>query len=166
MLKPWQREVIRILRKIRQCFNSRRQAQIMNEGWTCFWHYTLLNTLYDDGALSDGFMLEFLQPHTNVVHQPHYKSLHYLGINPYALGFSMWRDIRRICEYPTAEDRDWFPCIAGSPWRETFKFAMHNFKDESFITQNLDFIPFNRHLSRSKLNCRVGHKEGQISSAI
>jgi spore cortex formation protein SpoVR/YcgB (stage V sporulation) len=29
----------------------------------------------------------------------------YNGINPYALGFAMWRDIRRICEQPTDEDR-------------------------------------------------------------
>jgi spore cortex formation protein SpoVR/YcgB (stage V sporulation) len=49
----------------------------------------------------------------------------------------MWRDIRRICEEPTAEDREWFPDIAGSDWRETFDFAMQNFKDESFIAQYL-----------------------------
>ena len=137
LLEPWQREVIRIVRKIRQYFYPQRQTQVMNEGWACFWHYTLLNTLYDDGALSDGFMLEFLQSHTNVVHQPRYNSPHYSGINPYALGFSMWRDIKRVCEHPTAEDHEWFPDIAGTPWREAFEFAMHNFKDESFIAQYL-----------------------------
>jgi hypothetical protein len=31
----------------------------------------------------------------------------------------MWQDIRRICEAPTDEDRQWFPDIAGSDWRET-----------------------------------------------
>ena len=137
LLEPWQREVIRIVRKIGQYFYPQRQTQVMNEGWACFWHYTLLNTLYDDGALSDGFMLEFLQSHTNVVYQPRYNSPHYSGINPYALGFAMWRDIKRICENPTDEDREWFPDIAGTPWRETFEFAMHNFKDESFIAQYL-----------------------------
>ena len=137
LLEPWQREVIRIVRKIGQYFYPQRQTQVMNEGWACFWHYTLLNTLYDEGALSDGFMLEFLQSHTNVVYQPPYNSPHYSGINPYALGFAMWRDIRRICEEPSAEDREWFPDIAGSGWRETFEFAMQNFKDESFIAQYL-----------------------------
>ncbi|MBC7706810.1 MAG: SpoVR family protein, partial [Rhodoferax sp.] len=112
-------------------------TQVMNEGWATFWHYTLLNTLYDQGGLSDGFMLEFLQSHTNVVFQPPYNSPYYSGINPYALGFAMWRDIRRICEEPTDEDREWFPQIAGSDWRETFDFAMQNFKDESFIAQYL-----------------------------
>lgn len=137
LLEPWQREVVRIVRKIGQYFYPQRQTQVMNEGWACFWHYTLLNTLYDEGALSDGFMLEFLQSHTNVVFQPAYNSPYFSGINPYALGFAMWRDIRRICEEPTAEDREWFPDIAGSNWRETFEFAMQNFKDESFIAQYL-----------------------------
>lgn len=137
LLEPWQRELIRIVRKIGQYFYPQRQTQVMNEGWATYWHYTLLNTLYAQGGLSDGFMLEFLQSHTNVVYQPAYSSPHYSGINPYALGFAMWRDIRRICETPTTEDRAWFPDIAGTPWRETFEFAMQNFKDESFISQYL-----------------------------
>jgi stage V sporulation protein R len=137
LLEPWQREVIRIVRKIGQYFYPQRQTQVMNEGWATFWHYTLLNTLYDQGGLSEGFMLEFLQSHTNVVYQPPYNSPYYSGINPYALGFAMWRDIRRICEEPTDEDREWFPDIAGSKWRDTFEFAMQNFKDESFIAQYL-----------------------------
>ena len=137
LLESWQREIVRIVRKIGQYFYPQRQTQVMNEGWACFWHYTLLNTLYDEGALSDGFMLEFLQSHTNVVYQPPYNSPHYGGINPYALGFAMWRDIRRICEHPSDEDREWFPAIAGSNWRDTFEFALHNFKDESFIAQYL-----------------------------
>jgi stage V sporulation protein R len=128
---------VRIVRKIGQYFYPQRQTQVMNEGWACFWHYTLLNTLYDQGGLSDGFMLEFLQSHTNVVYQPPYNSKYYSGINPYALGFALWQDIRRICERPDDEDRAWFPDIAGSDWRETFDFAMQNFKDESFIAQYL-----------------------------
>jgi stage V sporulation protein R len=38
----------------------------------------------------------------------------YSGINPFALGFAMMRDIERICTEPTAEDQKWFPDIAGS----------------------------------------------------
>ena len=109
----------------------------MNEGWATYWHYTLLNTLYDEGKLSDGFMFEFLQSHTNVVHQPPYNSQWYSGDQPLRLGFAMWRDIRRICAEPTAEDREWFPDIAGSDRREAFDFAMKNFKDESFVAQYL-----------------------------
>ncbi|MBW8883056.1 MAG: SpoVR family protein, partial [Asticcacaulis sp.] len=55
----------------------------------------------------------------------------------YALGFAMMRDIRRICENPTEEDRVWFPVLAGSDWQTSLDFAMRNFKDDSFILQYL-----------------------------
>lgn len=137
LLKPWQREIVRIVRKISQYFYPQKQTQVMNEGWACFWHYTILNHLYDEGLVTDKFMLEFLHNHTNVVAQPDYNSQYYSGINPYALGFNMFIDIRRICESPTEEDKEWFPEIAGSDWLETVHFAMENFKDESFISQFL-----------------------------
>ena len=136
-LEPWQREVVRIVRKIGQYFYPQRQTQVMNEGWACFWHYNLLNRLYDRGKVTDGFMIEFLQSHTNVVYQPEFDSPNYSGINPYALGYAMMTDIRRICENPDEEDRQWFPEIAGSDWQETLNFAMTNFKDESFVSQFL-----------------------------
>ena len=137
LMEPWQRELVRIVRKIAQYFYPQRQTQVMNEGWATFWHYTILNKMYDEGLLSDGFMMEFLQSHTNVTAQPSYNSPYYSGINPYALGFSMYSDIKRICEDPTDEDKYWFPEIAGSDWKKTLDFAMRNFKDESFIAQFL-----------------------------
>ena len=137
LLKPWQREVVRIVRKISQYFYPQKQTQVMNEGWATFWHYTILQHMYQEGLLSDKFMLEVLHNHTNVVYQPSYNSKYYSGINPYALGFAMFTDLRRICEHPTAEDKIWFPDIAGSDWVQTLHFAMQNFKDESFISQYL-----------------------------
>jgi spore cortex formation protein SpoVR/YcgB (stage V sporulation) len=137
LLEPWQREIVRIVRKIAQYFYPQRQTQVMNEGWATFWHYTILNTMYDRGLVNDGFIMEFLQSHTSVVYQPAFDSPYYSGINPYALGFSMMTDIRRICENPTEEDRLWFPDIAGSDWVKTLDFAMRHFKDESFIQQYL-----------------------------
>jgi len=137
VLEPWQREIVRIVRKIGQYFYPQRQTQVMNEGWACFWHYNLINRLYDRGKVTDGFMIEFLQSHTNVVYQPDFDSPHFSGINPYTLGYAMMTDIRRICENPDDEDREWFPEIAGSDWQQTLDFAMRNFKDESFISQFL-----------------------------
>ncbi|MBB3167278.1 SpoVR family protein [Simiduia aestuariiviva] len=137
LLEPWQRELVRIVRKMGQYFYPQRQTQVMNEGWATFWHYTLLNTLYDRGQVTDGFMMEFLQSHTSVIFQPPFDSPYYSGINPYTLGFNMMVDIRRICENPTEEDRKWFPDLVDKPWLETLDFAMRNFKDESFILQYL-----------------------------
>jgi spore cortex formation protein SpoVR/YcgB (stage V sporulation) len=137
LLESWQREILRIVRKVSQYFYPQKQTQVMNEGWATFWHYTILNHLYDEGKVSERFMLEFLHSHTNVVFQPPYNSQWYNGINPYALGFAMFQDIKRICQEPTEEDRYWFPDIAGSDWLETMHFAMREFKDESFISQFL-----------------------------
>ncbi|GAC15004.1 MULTISPECIES: SpoVR family protein [Gammaproteobacteria] len=137
LLEPWQREIVRIVRKIAQYFYPQRQTQVMNEGWATFWHYTILNRLYDKGLVTDGFMIEFLQSHTAVTYQPPFDSPWYSGINPYTLGFAMYQDIRRICEAPTDEDKQWFPDIAGNDWLNTVHFAMENFKDESFILQFL-----------------------------
>lgn len=137
LLEPWQREVIRIVRKVAQYFYPQRQTQVMNEGWATFWHYTIMNRLYDKQLVDEGFIIEFLKSHTAVVYQPPFDSPWYSGINPYSLGFSMFQDLRRICEQPTREDQHWFPDIAGSNWLETLDFAMRNFKDESFILQYL-----------------------------
>lgn len=137
ILETWQREIVRIVRKIAQYFYPQRQTQVMNEGWATFWHYTLLNKLYDEGMVNDGFMIEFLQSHTNVIHQPSFDSPYYSGLNPYTLGFNIYQDLKRICEDPTEEDRYWFPDIAGGDWLKVLDFAMRNFKDESFIAQYL-----------------------------
>jgi stage V sporulation protein R len=136
-LEPWQRELVRIVRKLAQYFYPQVQTKVMNEGWATFWHYQLINDLYRDGQVTDGFMLEFLQSHTNVVTQRGFDEPGFSGLNPYALGFAMFQDLKRVCDAPTAEDRAWFPEIAGTDWRATLDFAMRNFKDESFIGQFL-----------------------------
>jgi stage V sporulation protein R len=162
LLEPWQREVLRLVRKIAQYFYPQRQTQVMNEGWATFWHHKLLNTMYDDGQLSDGVMMEWLSSHTNVIYQPPVGHRAYSGINPYALGFAMYTDIQRICEQPTEEDRRWFPDMAGAPWLPTLDHAMRNYKDESFIGQFLspklmrDFRLFAIHDDERKVELEVG----------
>jgi stage V sporulation protein R len=166
-LEPWQREVVRIVRKLAQYFYPQGQTKVMNEGWATFWHYTLLNRLHEQGLVTDGFMIEVLKSHTNVVYQPAFDARGYSGINPYALGFAMFTDLRRICEHPDAEDRQWFPQLAGSDWKTTLDFAMRNFKDESFITQYLSprlirefrLFAIADHESRSELNVDCIHDD-------
>lgn len=137
-LRDWERELVRIVRKMSQYFYPQGQTKVMNEGWASFWHYTLLNSLYDEKLVSDGFMLEFLTSHTNVVFQPDSRDGRFRALNPYALGFAMFSDIRRMCEKPTEEDKRWFPDLAGTGnWLKAIDFAMRNFKDESFIRQFL-----------------------------
>ncbi len=112
-------------------------TKVANEGFACFVHYTIMQQLREENLISDGFMLEFLASHTGVIGQYPFHHKHYTGINPYALGFAMFMDIKRICEDPTPEDKRWFPDLAGSDWRESIHYAFKNFKDESFILQYL-----------------------------
>jgi spore cortex formation protein SpoVR/YcgB (stage V sporulation) len=137
-LEGWQREIIRIVRKLAQYFYPQKQTRVMNEGCATFVHYEIMNRLHDRGLLTEGAILEFLQSHTNVVAQPDYDSPRYSGINPYALGFAMMQDIKRICIEPTEEDRAFFPGMAGNgdPYG-TLRDAWANYRDESFILQFL-----------------------------
>ena len=137
LLEPWEREIVRIVRKIAMYFDPQRQTKIMNEGWATFWHYNLMNDLYDEGLIDEGSILEFLESHTGVIYQPDFSSPAYSGINPYTLGYAMFTDIRRVCENPSDEDRRFFPDHAGGDWLETVHHAMKNYKDESFILQYL-----------------------------
>lgn len=136
-LATWQREIVRIVRRMAQYFYPQGQTKVMNEGWATFWHYLILNRMYDKKLVSDGFMLEVLSSHTNVISQRGFDQRGFGGINPYALGYAMFTDIKRICEHPTQEDSYWFPDFAGSDWRSALEFAMCSFKDESFISQYL-----------------------------
>lgn len=138
VLKSWQRELLRIVRYIAQYMYPQKQTKVMNEGCATFTHYYIINRLLEKGLISEGSFMEMMHSHTNVVLQPEYDDRRYGGLNPYALGFAMMQDIRRICETPTDEDRDWFPDIAGNPdWKTVMRDAWANYRDESFILQFL-----------------------------
>ena len=97
-----------------------------------------MQRLLDEGLITEGSYLEFLHSHTNVVAQPDFDDRRYYGLNPYALGFTMMKDIERICVDPTEEDRHWFPDIAGNgDPMETLKDIWANYRDESFVSQFL-----------------------------
>jgi stage V sporulation protein R len=161
-LEDWQRELIRIVRNISQYFYPQKQLQLMNEGCATFCHYEIMNRLHDRGLITEGSMLEFLHSHSSVIFQPGFDDPRFSGFNPYALGFAMMSDIRRICEKPTGEDHDFFPEIAGcgDPFG-VLRDAWANYRDESFILQYLtprvirDFRLFHVADDSSKPSLRV-----------
>ncbi len=155
-LKPWQRELIRIVRKIAQYFYPQGQTKVANEGFASWTHFNIMNRLHDKGLTSDGSHLEFLSMHSNVLFQPTWNDRRYSGMNPYKLGFEILRDIERICKEPTDEDRVWFPDIVGQDSLSVIKNAVENYRDESFIRQFLspklmrDFRFFRLHDDREE----------------
>lgn len=139
-LEDWKREIVRIVRKIAQYFYPQGQTKLMNEGCATYFHYKLIHDLYDEKLLDDGALMEFYQSHTGVINQLNYDHKYYSGINPYALGFAMYRDIERIAMNPTDEDREWFGnqhWVGCGDYLSAIDFAITGFKDESFIQQFL-----------------------------
>lgn len=144
LLAPWKRELVRIVRRLAEYFYPQMLTQVVNEGWATFCHYYIVTRLHEQGKLDAGSMIQFYQMHGNVILQVPYnardrngRSL-YTGLNPYYIGFSIFRDLRRMCEDPTPEDKQYFPTIAGQKdWRSVLRYAMENFKDDTFIAQYL-----------------------------
>ena len=137
VLESWEREVVRIVRKVSQYFYPQRQTQLLNEGFATFTHHLLMTEMWEQGMINEGSYIEFLQSHSGVIAQRGWESKYYTGINVYALGFAMLTDIRRMCETPDAEDLKWFPDICNTPWLETILGIVENYRDESFVLQFL-----------------------------
>ncbi len=148
-LRPWQRELLRIVRHVAQYFYPQTQTKVMNEGTATYVHYRIMTRLHEEGKLSDGNFLEFLHSHSGVVFQPEFDDPRYSGFNPYALGFAMMQDIACIVtgvdekgvafnNEQLEENREWFPDIAGTgDAMAVLRDIWANYRDESFISQFL-----------------------------
>ena len=138
-LQSWEREIIRIVRLIAQYFYPQPQAKLMNEGCATWTHQRIMTRLHETGQIDDAAFLEVLHSTSNVIMQPDFDHpAGGAGFNPYALGYAMMSDIERMCTAPTAEDRHWFPDIAGNgDPLGTLRYAWANFRDESFVLQFL-----------------------------
>jgi stage V sporulation protein R len=137
-LEDWQREIVRIARKVGQYFYPQRQLQLMNEGFATATHAAIVHELDERGLVDERFMLEFVDKHSAVLGQvPTGRGSPLKHLSPYKLGYSMYMDIKRRCETPTKEDEHYFPDQVGRPYRDVWFEAVAGYKDESFITQYL-----------------------------
>lgn len=136
-LEDWEREVVRIVRKVNQYFYPQMHTKVLNEGFAVWTHHALIEELDKRGYVDDAFMLEFCHMHSNVITQLPYDHRWYHGINPYKLGWEIFCDIKRICETPTKEDESLFPYLVGQPFRKAMFDAVEDYKDESFVQQYL-----------------------------
>lgn len=109
----------------------------LNEGFASFCHYYIMTRLEEKGILSPDAYISFLNSHAGVIFQPEYSKKYYNGINPYTLGFNILMDVKRICENPTQEDKEWFPNLIGKRWIDAIKEATFEHRDDSFVMQYL-----------------------------
>jgi len=136
-LAQWKREILRIVYKVNQYFYPQGQTKNLNEGFASFTHYYIMTRLEEKGFISPDAFISFLESHSGVIYQPVYTDRWYSGANPYALGFAILMDVKRICENPTDEDREWFPSLIGKRWQDAVKEAAFEHRDDSFIAQYL-----------------------------
>src|SRR4029434_5510366 len=82
-LEQWQREVLWMIREEAYYFAPQAQTKIMNEGWATYWHAKIMT----ERALNDAEVIDFADHHSGTV------AAHPGQINPYRLGFELWKDI-------------------------------------------------------------------------
>ena len=83
-LKPWQLDVLSIIRDESYYFAPQGQTKIMNEGWATYWHTTIMTR---HGLASSGDVIAYAD-HTSgtLASSP-------TRLNPYKLGVELLRDI-------------------------------------------------------------------------
>ncbi|PYS06442.1 MAG: SpoVR family protein [Acidobacteria bacterium] len=82
-LANWQRDVLWMIREEAYYFAPQAQTKIMNEGWATYWHAKIMT----ERALNDAEVIDFADHHSGTV------AAHPGQINPYRLGFELWKDI-------------------------------------------------------------------------
>jgi len=87
-LDDWEKDVLDIIREEAYYFYPQMVTKIINEGWASFWHAEIMFK-YDD--LTPQEHLDFCRDHERVV-QPGGNPFR---INPYFLGFSIFKDIEK-----------------------------------------------------------------------
>ncbi len=80
-LDPWERDILRIVRREAYYFCPQRMTKIMNEGWASFWHSKLLT----GGILEASEILDFADCHSGATSSPQGQ------LNPYKIGIELFR---------------------------------------------------------------------------
>jgi stage V sporulation protein R len=82
-LKPWQRDILSIIRDEAYYFAPQGQTKIMNEGWASYWHSTIMTTK----ALQSSELVDYADHHSGTMATSRGR------LNPYKLGIELLRDI-------------------------------------------------------------------------
>ncbi|MEX2113953.1 MAG: SpoVR family protein [Pirellulales bacterium] len=82
-LKPWQLDVLSIIRDEAYYFAPQAQTKIMNEGWASYWHSTIMTRQ----GLEAADVVNYCDHHSGTLATSANK------LNPYKLGIELFRDI-------------------------------------------------------------------------
>jgi stage V sporulation protein R len=82
-IKPWQRDILSIIRDEAYYFAPQGQTKIMNEGWASYWHSTIMT----ERALEPWECIDYADHHSGTMATQRGR------LNPYKLGIELFRDI-------------------------------------------------------------------------
>jgi stage V sporulation protein R len=82
-LKPWQRDILEIIRDEAYYFAPQAQTKIMNEGWASYWHSTMMT----QKILHPSEVIDYADHHSGTMATSRGR------LNPYKLGIELLRDI-------------------------------------------------------------------------
>ncbi|HEX4923031.1 MAG TPA: SpoVR family protein [Bdellovibrionales bacterium] len=101
-LKPWQQDVLGIIRDEAYYFAPQGMTKIMNEGWASYWHSTMMT----QQILNDSEVVDYADHHSGTV------AMTPSRFNPYKVGIELFRNI---------EER-WNKGQFGKEWNECDNF--------------------------------------------
>src|SRR5437879_6430963 len=82
-LKPWQADVLSIIRDEAYYFAPQAQTKIMNEGWASYWHSTIMT----QKVLKPSEFVDYADHHSGTM------ATYGARLNPYKLGIELLRDV-------------------------------------------------------------------------
>ena len=82
-LKPWQRDVLSIIRDEAYYFAPQAQTKVINEGWASYWHSTIMT----QKVLEPSEVVDYADHHSGTM------ATYGARLNPYKLGIELLRDI-------------------------------------------------------------------------
>jgi len=136
-LRPWQRDVLAIVREEAYYFAPQGQTKIMNEGWATYWHAKIMT----QRVLNDAEVIDFADHHSGTLGGPPG------ALNPYKIGLELYRYIEHKWdtgrfgkEYTECEDlelkRRWDKHLGLGRQKIFDVRRLHN--DVTFIDEFLD----------------------------
>ncbi len=97
-LRPWQQDVLSIIREESYYFAPQGMTKIMNEGWASYWHSKILT----EKIMDDSEIIDFADRHSGTM------AMSPTSFNPYKVGIELFRNI---------EER-WNKGQYGKEWQE------------------------------------------------
>ncbi|MCB9780728.1 MAG: SpoVR family protein [Alphaproteobacteria bacterium] len=98
-MRPWQRDVLSIIRSEAYYFAPQGQTKIMNEGWASYWHTTMMTR----DILTDAEVIDYCDHHSGTV------AMQPGRLNPYKVGIELFRHIEDRWDKGRF-GKDWMDC--------------------------------------------------------